>query len=103
MHAEVYLLCCKRTTMASGRTASPPPLALQVCYSWWCLSCMSILGRLHWIDGEALARFILYCQVSCASYCGRLACSETCGATCLSAVSARPPNPIMWPSLQVKT
>jgi hypothetical protein len=38
-------------------------LLLQVCYSWWCLSCLSILGRLHWIDQQALSRFILYCQV----------------------------------------
>jgi geranylgeranyl transferase type-2 subunit beta len=38
-------------------------LAVQVCYSWWCLSCLAILGRLHWIDQEALTRFILYCQV----------------------------------------
>jgi geranylgeranyl transferase type-2 subunit beta len=35
---------------------------LQVCYSWWCLSCLSILGKLHWIDSEALSRFILWCQ-----------------------------------------
>lgn len=34
----------------------------QVCYSWWCLSCLSILGRLHWIDRTALSSFILYCQ-----------------------------------------
>ncbi len=33
-----------------------------VCYSWWCLSALSILGRMHWIDGAALSRFILYCQ-----------------------------------------
>jgi hypothetical protein len=47
---------------------------LQVCYSWWCLSCLSILGRLHWIDRDALSRFILYCQVMRAprSNCGRV-------------------------------
>lgn len=38
-------------------------MCLQVCYSWWCLSCLGILDRLHWIDKEALTRFILYCQV----------------------------------------
>lgn len=27
------------------------------------MSCLAILGRLHWIDQEALARFILWCQV----------------------------------------
>jgi prenyltransferase beta subunit len=35
----------------------------QVCYSWWCLSCLAILGRLHWVDQGALSRFILSCQV----------------------------------------
>lgn len=33
-----------------------------MCYSWWCLSCLSILGRLHWIDRGALTAFILDCQ-----------------------------------------
>ena len=33
-----------------------------MCYSWWVLSSLSILGRLHWIDQAALARFILKCQ-----------------------------------------
>ena len=33
-----------------------------MCYSWWCLSALAILGRLHWIDGAALSRFILFCQ-----------------------------------------
>lgn len=46
---------------------------LQVCYSWWCLSCLSILGRLHWIDQEALSRFILYCQVRLLA-CQQLTC-----------------------------
>ena len=36
---------------------------MQVCYSWWCLSALSILGRLHWIDQDELTRFILFCQV----------------------------------------
>lgn len=26
------------------------------------MSCLSILGRLHWIDQRALSSFILYCQ-----------------------------------------
>lgn len=33
-----------------------------MCYSWWCLSSLSILGRLHWIDSDELVRFILHCQ-----------------------------------------
>ncbi len=34
-----------------------------MCYSWWCLSALSILNRLHWIDRDALSNFILECQV----------------------------------------
>lgn len=33
-----------------------------VCYSWWVLSSLQIIGRAHWIDREALVRFILRCQ-----------------------------------------
>lgn len=33
-----------------------------VCYSWWVLSSLAMLGKRHWIDGEALKGFILKCQ-----------------------------------------
>ncbi|KAJ4394215.1 Rab geranylgeranyltransferase [Gnomoniopsis smithogilvyi] len=33
-----------------------------VCYSWWVLSSLQIIGRAHWIDREALIGFILRCQ-----------------------------------------
>ena len=36
----------------------------QVCYGWWVLSAMSILGKLHWIDADGLMGFILASQVS---------------------------------------
>lgn len=35
----------------------------QVCYSWWNLSALSILGKLHWINREELIGFILKSQV----------------------------------------
>lgn len=47
----------------------------QVCYTWWCLSALSILGRLHWIDQAALQSFILDCQVSSNASCCAL---DTC-------------------------
>ena len=31
-------------------------------YSWWVLSSLAILGRLHWIDREKLANFVKACQ-----------------------------------------
>lgn len=33
-----------------------------VCYSWWVATSLAMIGRLHWIDGEKLAHFILKCQ-----------------------------------------
>ena len=36
---------------------------MQVCYSWWVLASLAILGRVDWINGEKLSQFILSCQV----------------------------------------
>ncbi|PBP25811.1 hypothetical protein BUE80_DR003258 [Diplocarpon rosae] len=33
-----------------------------VCYSWWVGSSLAMIGRLRWVDGEALSAFILRCQ-----------------------------------------
>lgn len=33
-----------------------------VCYSWWVLSSLAMLKKVHWIDREALVKFILGCQ-----------------------------------------
>jgi hypothetical protein len=52
----------ERQTRSGGLNGRPEKLQ-DVCYSWWCLSCLSILGRLEWIDTRALTRFILWCQV----------------------------------------
>jgi geranylgeranyl transferase type-2 subunit beta len=52
---------CERQTRSGGLNGRPEKMQ-DVCYSWWCLSALSILGRLHWIDGAALSRFILHCQ-----------------------------------------
>ncbi|GIM16103.1 hypothetical protein Vretimale_18761 [Volvox reticuliferus] len=57
----VALRLCERQTKTGGLNGRPEKLQ-DVCYSWWCLSCLSILGHLHWIDREALTRFILDCQ-----------------------------------------
>ncbi|KAI4364057.1 hypothetical protein MLD38_020199 [Melastoma candidum] len=34
----------------------------QVCYSWWVLSSLTMIGRVRWIDREKLIEFILNCQ-----------------------------------------
>lgn len=40
-------------------------LIAEVCYSWWDLATLSILGRLHWINKDKLMAFILGAQVRC--------------------------------------
>ena len=39
-----------------------PEKAEDVCYSWWVGSSLAMIDRLHWIDGQRLAKFILSCQ-----------------------------------------
>lgn len=48
----------------SGGLNGRPEKQADVCYSWWILSAMTILGRVHWIDKEKLCDFILQCQES---------------------------------------
>ncbi len=58
------LLCwwlCERQCDSGGLNGRPEKQA-DVCYSWWILSCLTILGRMHWIDRPKLASFILLCQ-----------------------------------------
>lgn len=59
-----WLWCrlCERQTKSGGLNGRPEKLQ-DVCYSWWCLTALSILNRLHWIDRDALSSFILQCQV----------------------------------------
>ncbi|XP_061834901.1 geranylgeranyl transferase type-2 subunit beta isoform X2 [Nerophis lumbriciformis] len=33
-----------------------------VCYSWWVLASLRIIGKIHWIDKDKLRSFILACQ-----------------------------------------
>ena len=47
----------------SGGLNGRPEKLEDVCYSWWVASSLAMIGRLHWIDGEKLAKFILKCQV----------------------------------------
>lgn len=53
---------CERQLNSGGLNGRPEKLP-DVCYSWWVLSSLTILGRLHWIEKEALVRFVLACQV----------------------------------------
>lgn len=46
----------------SGGLNGRPEKQADVCYSWWILSALSIMGRLSWIDTSKLGTFILNCQ-----------------------------------------
>lgn len=51
----------ERQVPGGGLNGRPEKLP-DVCYSWWILSALSILDRVHWIDSTRLAGFILACQ-----------------------------------------
>jgi geranylgeranyl transferase type-2 subunit beta len=52
---------CERQCDSGGLNGRPEKQA-DVCYSWWILSALSILGRVHWIHADKLAGYILKCQ-----------------------------------------
>lgn len=61
---NIDLLCwwlCERQCDSGGLNGRPEKQP-DVCYSWWILSCLKILGRLKWIDSNGLTNFILKCQ-----------------------------------------
>ncbi|RWS26795.1 geranylgeranyl transferase type-2 subunit beta-like protein, partial [Leptotrombidium deliense] len=52
---------CERQLPSGGLNGRPEKLP-DLCYSWWVLASLKILGRLHWIDSKKLLRFIAACQ-----------------------------------------
>lgn len=52
---------CERQLPEGGLNGRPEKLP-DVCYSWWVLSSLSILGHLDWIDKSGLRNFILKAQ-----------------------------------------
>lgn len=54
--------------LPNGGLNGRPEKLEDVCYSWWVLTGMATIRRLHWIDSPKLVAFILKCQVCvCAS------------------------------------
>jgi geranylgeranyl transferase type-2 subunit beta len=49
--------------LENGGLNGRPEKLEDVCYSWWVASSLAMIGKLHWIDGAKLAKFILRCQV----------------------------------------
>ncbi|CAO3697163.1 unnamed protein product [Rhizopus stolonifer] len=63
-HVDTDLLAwwlCERQLKNGGLNGRPQKLE-DVCYSWWVLSALSILDKVHWINKEKLSRFILSAQ-----------------------------------------
>ncbi|GJP62073.1 hypothetical protein CLOP_g13102 [Closterium sp. NIES-67] len=52
---------CERQVPAGGLNGRPEKLP-DVCYSWWVLSSLVLIDRVHWISAEKLKHFILQCQ-----------------------------------------
>ncbi|KAF9025759.1 hypothetical protein BGZ52_008647 [Haplosporangium bisporale] len=52
----------ERQLKKGGLNGRPEKLE-DVCYSWWVLSSLSMMNRVHWIDGAKLTKFILEAQV----------------------------------------
>ncbi|XP_078434976.1 geranylgeranyl transferase type-2 subunit beta 1-like isoform X2 [Wolffia australiana] len=52
---------CERQVKSGGLNGRPEKLP-DVCYSWWVLSSLIMIDRVHWIDKNKLANFILDCQ-----------------------------------------
>lgn len=52
---------CERQLPSGGLNGRPEKLP-DVCYSWWVLAALKIIGRIHWIDKAKLRTFILACQ-----------------------------------------
>ena len=50
--------------LADGGLNGRPEKLVDVCYSWWVMSSIAMIKKLHWIDSEKLTKFILRCQVS---------------------------------------
>lgn len=48
--------------LPNGGLNGRPQKLEDVCYSWWVLSSLSIIKRLHWIDAHKLRTFILSAQ-----------------------------------------
>lgn len=50
--------------LENGGLNGRPEKLQDACYSWWVGSSLAMIDRLHWIDGDKLAAFLLGCQVS---------------------------------------
>ena len=57
--------------LPNGGLNGRPEKLEDVCYSWWVLTSLAMIDRIHWIDGKRLTQFILQCQVNWSSSLAR--------------------------------
>lgn len=62
MYTEELAWWLAERQLPNGGLNGRPEKLEDVCYSWWVLASLAMLNRLHWIDINAVARFILSCQ-----------------------------------------
>jgi geranylgeranyl transferase type-2 subunit beta len=67
-HEKLGAWLSERQLENGGLNGRPEKLE-DVCYSWWVASSLAMIGKLHWIDGSKLQKFILQCQVSLRTSC----------------------------------
>ncbi len=48
--------------LPSGGLNGRPEKLQDVCYSWWVIASLKIIGKLDWINTEKLKEYILSCQ-----------------------------------------
>jgi geranylgeranyl transferase type-2 subunit beta len=53
---------CERQLDKSGGLNGRPEKLPDVCYSWWVLASLKILGKIQWINSQKLSQFILASQ-----------------------------------------
>ncbi|XP_061713558.1 geranylgeranyl transferase type-2 subunit beta [Cydia pomonella] len=58
---ELAWWLCERQLPSGGLNGRPEKLP-DLCYSWWVMSSLTMLNRIHWVDKKALQEFILACQ-----------------------------------------
>lgn len=48
--------------LPGGGLNGRPEKTEDVCYSWWVLASLDMIGKTHWIEPQGIIRFILGCQ-----------------------------------------
>ena len=56
-----WWLCERQLPLSGGLNGRPEKLP-DVCYSWWVLASLAMLGRIHWIDKDKMVKYILASQ-----------------------------------------